>query len=379
MKTYFIVNACILDSEPSIRDEQYKNGISKLIELTKDMENIQIIIVENNGGKQRYLEDYNNYVNCTTFYTNNNRHIETGNIGIKELIDVIHCISRFDIGDDDFIVKMNGRYVLNDDSEFIAALKNTGIVQITNTPPTVQEALVEEEPTVPVAEEEAPVPVQDAPVPVEEAPTVPVAEEEPTVQDASVAEEEPTVQDASVAEEAPTVPVEEAPTVQDASVAEEEAPTVPVEEQSVEEEPVPVEEQSVEEEPVPVEEQSVEEEPVPVQDAPVQEQEQAPDTSSENLMTFEFDAPKVITTNETHCIIKYGSYDAPLTYRTGECISAIIGMRGKYAKQIDIPRMEEKVENVWAAASLQIDEQNIVMLEKLGINVCPGGNDYFLV
>jgi hypothetical protein len=372
MKTYFIVNACILDSEPSIRDEQYKNGISKLIELTKDMENIQIIIVENNGGKQKYLEDYNNDVNCTTFYTNNNRHIETGNIGIKELIDVIHCISRFDIGDDDFIVKMNGRYVLNDDSEFIAALKNTGIVQITNTPPTVQDALVaEEEPTVQdasVAEEEPTVPVQDAsvaveeaPVPVQDAPTVPVAEEEPTVQDASVAEEEPTVQDASVAEEAPTVPVEEAPTVQDASVAEEEAPTVPVEEQSVEEEPVPVEEQSVQEEPVPVQE------------------EQAPNTSSENLMTFEFEAPKVITTNETHCIIKYGSYDTPLTYRTGECISAIIGMRGKYAKQINIPRMEEKVENVWAAASLQIDEQNIVMLEKLGINVCPGGNDYFLV
>jgi hypothetical protein len=363
MKTYFIVNACILDSEPSIRDEQYKNGISKLIELTKDMENIQIIIVENNGGKQRYLEDYNNAI-CTTFYTNNNRHIETGNIGIKELIDVIHCISRFDIGDDDFIVKMNGRYVLNDDSEFIAALKNTGIVQITNTPPTVQEALVaEEEPTV----QDASVSVQDASV-AEEEPTVPV-------QDASVAEEEPTVpvqdapvpvQDAPVPVEEAPVPVEEAPTVQDASVQEEE-PTAPVEEQSVQEEPVPVEEQSVEEAPT-----------VPVQDASVQE-EQAPNTSIENLMTFEFEAPKVITTNETHCIIKYGSYDAPLIYRTGECISAIIGMRGKYAKQINIPRMEEKVENVWAAASLQIDEQNIVMLEKLGINVCPGGNDYFLV
>ncbi len=339
MKTYFIVNACILDSEPSLRDEQYKNGISKLIELTKDMENIQIIIVENNGANQKYLEDYNG-VNCTTFYTNNNRNIETGNIGIKELIDVINCINRFDIGDDDFIVKMNGRYVLNDDSEFIAALKNTGIVQITNTPPTVQE-----EPTVPV--EEA------ATVPVEEAATVPV-EEAPV-------------------EEAP-VPVEEAP-VEEAPVPVEEAP-VPVEEA-----PVPVEEAPVPVEEAPVEEAPVEEAPVPVEEASVEEM-QAPDTSifeTENLMTFEFEAPKVITTNETHCIIKYGSYDTPLTYRTGECISAIIGMRGKYAKQINIPRMEEKVENVWAAASMAIDEQNIVMLEKLGINVCPGGNDYFLV
>ena len=52
MKTYFIVNTCILDDEPSIRDEQYKNGISKLIELTRDMIDIQIVIVENNGGKQ---------------------------------------------------------------------------------------------------------------------------------------------------------------------------------------------------------------------------------------------------------------------------------------------------------------------------------------
>jgi hypothetical protein len=372
MKTYFIVNTCILDSEPSIRDEQYKNGISKLIELTKDMENIQIIIVENNGGKQKYLEDYNNAI-CTTFYTNNNRHIETGNIGIKELIDVIHCISRFDIGDDDFIVKMNGRYVLNDDSEFIAALKNTGIVQITNTPTTVQEALVaEEEPTVQdasVAEEAPTVPVEEASVAEEEAPTVPVeeqTEEEPTVpvqgEPTVPVQGEPTVPVQEQTEEAPTVPVEEASTV-----PVQDAPTIPVEEQTEEEAPT-----------VPVEEQSVEEESptVPVEEA------QAPDTSifdSENEMTFEFDAPKVITTNETHCIIKYGSYDAPLPYRTGECISAIIGMRGKYAKQINIPRMEEKVENVWAAASLQIDEENIVMLEKLGINVCPGGNDYFLV
>lgn len=251
MKTYFIVNTCILDSEPSLRDEQYKNGISKLIELTKDMENIQIIIVENNGCNQKYLEDYNNEVNCTTFYTNNNRNIETGNIGIKELIDVIHCIRRFDIGDDDFIVKMNGRYVLNDDSEFITALKNTV-----------------------------------------------VKTKEVTVTDEAI------TYDNMVG----IIDPNDALIYTDASIT-----------------------------------------------------------------------TAATTTNEVHCIIKYGSYDTPHPYRTGECISAIIGMRGKYAKQINIPRMEEKVENVWAAASLTIDEQNIVMLETLGINVCPGGNDYFVV
>lgn len=276
MKTYFIVNTCILDSEPSLRDEQYKNGISKLIELTKDMENIQIIIVENNGAKQKYLEDYNNEVNCATQYTNNNRNIETVNIGIKELIDVIDCIRRFDIGDDDFIVKMNGRYLLNDDSAFIAALKNTVVKtkEVTATDDAITYDIV-------VDDMVGVIDTNDALI----------------YTDASIT----TASIEAVTEEAVTEAATEAAT----------------------------------------------------------------ETST--------------ATKEVHCIIKYGSYETPLPYRTGECISAIIGMRGKYAKQINIPRMEEKVENVWAAASLAIDEQNIVMLETLGINVCPGGNDYFLV
>ena len=255
MKTYFIVNVCILDDEPSIRDEQYKNGISKLIELTRDMIDIQIVIVENNGGKQKYLEDYNNDVDCTTFYTNNNRNIETGNIGIKELIDVLNCINRFNIGDDDFIVKINGRYLLNDDSEFISALKNT----IVKTTSAITEQVTE---------------------------TVTDQVTEPF-----------------------TDQVTETPT----------------------------------------------------------------------FIEYQFETPPVTTSSETHCIIKYGSYETPVNYKTGECISALIGMRGKFVKQINIPRMDEKAENVWAAASSAIDDQNIVMLEKLGINVCPGGNDYFLI
>ena len=261
MKTYFIVNTCILDDEPSIRDEQYKTGISKLIELTRDMIDIQIIIVENNGGKQKYLEDYKNDVNCTTFYTNNNRNIETGNIGIKELIDVLNCINRFNIGDHDFIVKMNGRYLLNDDSEFITALKNT-IVKTIN-PNTVEEIVTE------------------------------------------------------------TVT---------------ETVTDPVTDQVTE----------------------------TVLDMPT-------------FTEYQLETPPVTTSSETHCIIKYGSYETPVNYKTGECISALIGMRGKFVNQINIPRMDERAENVWAAASSAIDDQNIVMLEKLGINVCPGGNDYFLV
>jgi hypothetical protein len=272
MKTYFIVNVCILDDEPTIRDEQYKTGISKLIELTREMIDIQIVIVENNGGKQKYLEDYKNDVNCTTFYTNNNRNIETGNIGIKELIDVLNCINRFDIGDDDFIVKINGRYLLNDDSEFIAALKNT----IVKTTSAITESVTE-----------------------------PVVE-----------------------------PVTETVTIT---------------------EPVTITETVTE--------------PVTITET----------VTEPTFIEYQFETPIATTSSETHCIIKYGSYETPVNYKTGECISALIGMRGKFVKQINIPRMDERAENVWAAASLSIDDQNIVMLEKLGINVCPGNNDYFLI
>jgi hypothetical protein len=56
-------------------------------------------------------------------YTNNN-NINTRNYGIKELCDVNYCINEYDINDDDFVVKMTGRYILNVDSEFMTVLKN---------------------------------------------------------------------------------------------------------------------------------------------------------------------------------------------------------------------------------------------------------------
>ena len=86
-----------------------------------------------------------------------------------------------------------------------------------------------------------------------------------------------------------------------------------------------------------------------------------------------------MASSDIRCILRYGSYDSPLDYKTGECITGIIGMKCKDVKQISIPRMEEKVENCWSRVANNIDDTNVILLNKLGLNVCPGGNDYFLV
>lgn len=51
--------------------------------------------------------------------------LNTQNKGVKELKDILDCITHFEIKDTDFIVKMTGRYVLNDDSEFMNVIKDT--------------------------------------------------------------------------------------------------------------------------------------------------------------------------------------------------------------------------------------------------------------
>ena len=117
---YFIVTTSLFN-ECLIRKEQYINGINKLKKIIKDLniENYKIIIVENNGKKNTFL----NMLDCEVYYTENN-FLQTNNKGIKELKDVLDCIDKYNINDDDFIVKMTGRYILNDNSEFMNVIRN---------------------------------------------------------------------------------------------------------------------------------------------------------------------------------------------------------------------------------------------------------------
>jgi len=117
---YFIVTTCLY-KDFEIREKQYSIGINKLKKVIRSLniENYKIIIVENNGFRATFLDKFD----CDVQYTNNNL-LPLKNGGHKELLDILDCINNFNINDNDFIVKMTGRYILEDDSSFMNIIKN---------------------------------------------------------------------------------------------------------------------------------------------------------------------------------------------------------------------------------------------------------------
>lgn len=117
---YFLVTTSLFIDCP-IRQKQYMVAISKLKDIIQSLniQNSKIIIIENNGERDTFL----NILGCEVYYTNNNS-LPINNKGYKELQDVLDCIEKYNIQDTDFIVKMTGRYILNDNSEFMNTIKN---------------------------------------------------------------------------------------------------------------------------------------------------------------------------------------------------------------------------------------------------------------
>lgn len=115
---YFIVTTCIID-DSKIRENQYIRGISALKKCicTNNIQESKIIIVENNGLRNTFLDD----LSCSVLYTENNS-MKTHNKGVKELQDILDVIRHYNISDDDFIVKLTGRYIIHENSPFINAL-----------------------------------------------------------------------------------------------------------------------------------------------------------------------------------------------------------------------------------------------------------------
>ena len=204
---YFLITTSVFN-DCYIRKNQYIAGINKLKKIIQNLifENYKIIIVENNGKRDTFL----NMLDCEVNYTQNNFLQTTNNYGVKELQDILDCIDKYNIDDTDFIVKMTGRYILDDNSEFMNVIKN-----IHNT--------------------------------------------------------------------------------------------------------------------------------------------------------------------KYDCVIKYGSYLMPVNYKMDDCITGLIGMSCLYVKQIQKPNENECVEWEWAKVTNLIDHKKIHLVNKLGINICPGSNDYFEV
>lgn len=115
--TVYILVTTSLFNDCKIREQQYRQGISSLQKHVANTD-YKVIIIENNGKRNTFLDDFGYDV----LYTGNNS-LPIENKGVKELRDIFDCISIYDIQDDDFIVKMTGRYVLENTSDFFTKLQ----------------------------------------------------------------------------------------------------------------------------------------------------------------------------------------------------------------------------------------------------------------
>lgn len=105
------VNNCVYDG---MRENRYIECIKHSISLfPKD---IKIYIVECNGERKTCLDQFNEIENVEVVYTDNNSlHEKVIHKGVTELNDMKHVINKYNINDDEMIIKLTGRYrVLND-------------------------------------------------------------------------------------------------------------------------------------------------------------------------------------------------------------------------------------------------------------------------
>jgi hypothetical protein len=125
---YFVVTASIHTSEgekdAARRRDQYLRGIGALLRATTKEKMplpYQVIVVENNGMRRTFLDDV---TGVSVLYTDTNKNSSTSSKGTKELLDVLACVSHYRMRDRDFVVKMTGRYYLDEDSIFMNMMRN---------------------------------------------------------------------------------------------------------------------------------------------------------------------------------------------------------------------------------------------------------------
>lgn len=107
------------------RQERYLTSISET--LKKLPQQIMPIIVENNGMRSTYLDKfYHQNKPVKVIYTNNNK-LNFKSKGINELLDIKEVIKRENINDNDFIIKLTGRYKVTSSQFFNDIIENENI------------------------------------------------------------------------------------------------------------------------------------------------------------------------------------------------------------------------------------------------------------
>ena len=119
---YLIITTSIINKHGIKNDEhrkqRYIESINSVLTLI-DKNIITPIIVENNGIRETYLDK----LNCNIIYTNSN-NMTTSHKGVNELLDIQHVINNYNINENDFIIKLTGRYKLIDNIFIKILLQN---------------------------------------------------------------------------------------------------------------------------------------------------------------------------------------------------------------------------------------------------------------
>jgi hypothetical protein len=125
-KIWFLLTCCLLEHDAERRRREYDMGIRSVLQAIRfrPVEECRVILVEGNGKRETYLDDYaRENPRVEVMYTENNVKITTTNKGKKEMCDIIEVVgSHPEIGEKDMVVKMTGRYRLGADSPFIRYL-----------------------------------------------------------------------------------------------------------------------------------------------------------------------------------------------------------------------------------------------------------------
>ena len=123
---YLIITTCIQNKfgsiNPEVRKTQYLSAISETLQYLPS--EIIPIIVENNGKRPTYLDNfYHNNNPVIIIYTDNNT-VPYINKGIIELYDIKYVIKQMNINDNDMIIKITGRYHVTSSFFFNQILQN---------------------------------------------------------------------------------------------------------------------------------------------------------------------------------------------------------------------------------------------------------------
>jgi len=110
---YLIITTSINNKIGIVDFEQRKKNYLESITQTLSIlpPDIKPIIVENNGLRETYLDNFP----CDVHYTTNNS-VNYVHKGVNELCDIKYIIEKYNINDDDVIIKLTGRYHPIDDS-----------------------------------------------------------------------------------------------------------------------------------------------------------------------------------------------------------------------------------------------------------------------